>query len=96
MIQRSFSVLKTLTHKKNAMLINKMMPTFQSKKIKIILHSVAEIFYNSLNLSFQLNLIKLSFQIYLMNHKTITVLNRFLLNKMDNNHLRKLKKKSSR
>ena len=63
MIQLSFSV-KTLTHKKNAMLINKMMQTFQSKKIKIILHSVAEISYNSLNQSFKLNLIKLSFQIY--------------------------------
>jgi hypothetical protein len=67
----------TLTQIENMMLINRTMSTYQFKKIKIILISIIEICYNKLNISFKLNLIKLSFQIYFVNPKTTMVENQF-------------------
>jgi hypothetical protein len=77
MIRHNFSLLMTLTQIENMMLINRTMPTYQFKKIKIILISIMEICYNKLNISFKLNLIKLSFQIYFVNPKTTMVENQF-------------------
>lgn len=70
MNRHNFTVLKILTQIKNMMLKNKMMFMYKLRKIKTILLLIMTIFYNKLNLSFQLNLIKSSFQIYLMNLKT--------------------------
>jgi hypothetical protein len=63
MVRHNVYVLMTLTQIENMMMINRMTSTYQLRKIKIILLSIMKIFYNKLNLSFQLNLIKSSFQI---------------------------------